>query len=484
MQNSKTLTLILGDQLYYNHSSLKEESDYFMIESKDFNTLYNYHKSRILHCFVSMREYRDYLLSLGKTVHYFDYDTSKSLKEALEILFDQNSNYTCLQVANIDDKKFDKFLKHLCHEMKLKLEILPSPKFINSHQNWIEYRSKYPKRLFINDFYIMQRQRLGIMIDGNGNSSLEGSRWSLDELNRNKIPKTEIVPNRTTITYTSKHQKDVEKLINKYFNTNLGKFGLLYFPVNHKQALEHLERFGKNYFAKFGQYEDALSAQDPFLFHSTISPLLNNGLLTPIEVVNWVLEQKNIPDNSIEGFLRQIIGWREWVNSLYWNIYSEDISIYNFFNNNNLLPDYFWDQKKLTNIKANTPLYNALTNVFEYGYCHHIERLMVISNWMVLNEYNPQECYKWFMTMFVDSYDWVMVANVMGMGLYADSGIFATKPYVAGGNYLKKMSDYDDHKNWEKTWTDLFWKFLLKHENFFKTNPRMAMLISSYKKRV
>jgi deoxyribodipyrimidine photolyase-related protein len=484
MHSLKALTLVLGDQLYHNPSSLNDNSDYLMIESKDFNTTYKYHKSRILHCFVAMREYSDYLRSLGKTVHYFDYDKKQTLESVFELMFNDKESYTSLQVASIDDKSFRKILLETCKNKNIKLDILPSPKFINNQENWSEYKTKYPKRLFMNDFYIMQRKRLGIMLDSLGNSSLEGGKWSLDELNRDKLPKTQIVENRTTEFYSSKHQTEVETLIGKHFTDNVGQLGKLYFPVNRKQALEHLDNFGKKYFTKFGQYEDALSSRDPFLFHSTISPLLNNGLLTPLEVVNWALEQNEVPDNSKEGFIRQIIGWREWVNSLYWNIYQQPLEQYNFFKHIKVLPDYFWDQTKLINIKDNTPLYNTLTNVFEFSYCHHIERLMVISNWMVLNEYDPQECFKWFMTMFIDSYEWVMVANVFGMGLYADGGVFATKPYVAGGNYLKKMSDYTDHKNWEKTWTDLFWKFLLKHEAFFKNNPRMAMLISGYKKRV
>jgi deoxyribodipyrimidine photolyase-related protein len=160
---------------------------------------------------------------------------------------------------------------------------------------------------------------------------------------------------------------------------------------------------------------------------------------------------------------------------------------YNFFDNRTKLPAYFWDRGELEKIKFNIPLYNALSNVFDYGYCHHIDRLMVIANWMTLSEYDPMECYNWFMAMFIDSYNWVMVANVMGMGLYADGGIFATKPYVAGGNYLKKMSDYPSGKgesDWEKLWTDKFWYFVLKHEKVFLSNPRMNMLIQAKKNKM
>jgi deoxyribodipyrimidine photolyase-related protein len=477
----KNITLVLGDQLFKHHPAFEIESDYALIESTDFNTDYKYHKTRLLHCFVAMREYIDYLHTQNKSVHCFWRDMNYTIDMMLKRLVSSEYEYTDIYIAEVNDKGFKKILIELCESNGLILHWLPSPKFLNKNENWLEYKIKYPKRLFMNDFYIMQRKRLNLFVDKDSNSTF--GKWSLDEDNRNKIPKTQSVPNRIK-TYNSYHIEEVTKVINTFFENNPCKIGKLYFPVNHIQAWEHLEEFGNQYFENFGKYEDSISSRDPFLFHSTISPLLNNGLLTPQEVIDWVLTKKNIPDNSIEGFIRQIIGWREWVNLLYWNVYDEDITNYNFFKHTKKLPDYFWDQTKLESIKDNTPLYNALKNVFEYGYCHHIERLMVISNWMVLNEYEPNDCYNWFMTMFIDSYNWVMVANVMGMGLYADGGIFATKPYVAGGNYLKKMSDYTDHKNWESTWTDLFWTFLLKHEDFFKTNPRLAMLISGRKSRV
>jgi deoxyribodipyrimidine photolyase-related protein len=477
----KNIILILGDQLFHNHPAFKLETDYVMLESKDFNTEYKYHKARINYCFIAMREYADYLKNLEKKVSYFGIEDQKSLADLFDFVVE--NNYTDLFIARIDDKGFAKAITELCDSKGLTLHVLPSPKFLTTEQDWQDYRTKHSKRLNMNDFYIMQRRRLDLFLDDKGNSSF--GKWSLDEDNRKKLPKTEQVDNRLKV-YNSKHEAEVETLISKYFSGNPCQITPLYFPVNHTQARELLEEFGSRYFAKFGDYEDAMSTRDPFLFHSTISPLLNNGLLTPREVINWVLEQKNIPNNSIEGFVRQVIGWREWVNCLYWNVYDEDITKYNFFNNTNKLPAYFWDREELEKIKFNIPLYNALSNVFDYGYCHHIERLMVIANWMTLNEYDPLECYNWFMAMFIDSYNWVMVANVFGMGLYADGGIFATKPYVAGGNYLKKMSDYPSDKgedDWEKLWTDKFWHFVLKHEKVFLSNPRMNMLIQAKKNK-
>jgi deoxyribodipyrimidine photolyase-related protein len=477
----KNITLVLGDQLFKNHPAFDLTTDYVLIESNDFNDKYKFHKGRVNHCFVSMREYLNYLLGLDKTVHYFWRNMGHTLDSMFKLLSSIEYEYTDVYVAEVDNKGFREIIIELCDKYKLKLHWLASPKFLTTKASWIEYRSKFDKRLFMNDFYIHQRKTFNLFLDPAGGSSF--GKWSLDEDNRKKIPKTLAVDNRVKV-YTSHHEDEVHKVIDKYFKNNYGKFDKLYYPVNHQQAWELLEEFGDKYFESFGDYEDALSDKDPFLFHSTISPLLNNGLLTPQEVIDWVVSKNNIPDNSREGFIRQIIGWREWVNQLYWNVYDEDLGKYNFFKHTKPLPGYFWDQSKLIEIKDNTPLYNALNNVFDYAYCHHIERLMVLANWMVLNEYDPIECYNWFMVMFIDSYDWVMVANVMGMGLFADGGVFATKPYISGGNYLKKMSDYSDHKVWEPIWTDLFWRFLFKHEEFFKTNPRLAMLISTKKKKL
>jgi deoxyribodipyrimidine photolyase-related protein len=477
----KNITLVLGDQLYHNHASFELESDFAMIESRDFNATYKYHKTRVNHCFVAMREYADYLNLQGKTVHYYSMD----MEYTLELMFDEmvTKNYTDVYIVEVDNKGIRQILIEFFAQKHLRLHWLSSPKFVTSAQHWLDYRARYPKSLKMNDFYILQRKRLKLFVNEDGDSSF--GKWSLDEENRKKIPKTQQVDNRIK-PYHSKHESQVKKVIETYFVDNPGSSEKLYFPVNHTQAWELLEEFGNKYFEHFGVYEDALSARDPFLFHSTISPLLNNGLLTPQEVIDWTMQQNHVPNNSREGFIRQIIGWREWVNCLYWHIYEEDITKYNFFNHHTPLPAYFWDRNELENIKYNIPLYKALRTVFEYGYCHHIERLMVIGNWMTLNEYDPVECFNWFMTMFIDSYEWVMVANVFGMGLYADGGIFATKPYVAGGNYLKKMSDYPSGKgeqDWEKIWTDKFWYFILKHEKVFSTNPRMAMLITSRKNK-
>jgi deoxyribodipyrimidine photolyase-related protein len=270
--------------------------------------------------------------------------------------------------------------------------------------------------------------------------------------------------------------------------------------TNHQQARGALENFLTTYFENFGAFEDAMTTTDPFVFHSVLSPLINHGLLNPdyiLETITTFIYQKynfdisipedsfnqipeNLPLNSLEGFLRQIIGWREWVKGLYDTQYLQEVRERNFFKSTKPLPNYFWElDYNHPELEKNLPLKFALEKLNNWSWNHHIERLMVIANWMTLNEYNPQECLKWFNAMYVDGFDWVMVPNVLGMGMFADGGVFATKPYVAGGNYIKKMSDYPNPSLWEKMWTDKFWQFLIKHRDYFSTNPRLAMLLKN-----
>jgi deoxyribodipyrimidine photolyase-related protein len=485
--SSKLLTLVVADQLFQDHPAFDSESDFVMVESGFLTSHLNYHKFKLTYILASMREYRDYLESKSLKVHYSNLNDNLNnqvdFESILQYLFTKHG-YQELQICTIADKYFAKHLTQICTKLSIKLTILPSKMFLTPSDTFKEFvDSKKGKRLQMSDFYIQQRRRLGIMVDSEANP--EGGKWSFDEDNRKKIPKSIQIPTRT-IAFDSKHYLEVRELIESKFPNNPGQTPTdSWLPLNSKQAREYLEEFCNNFYSNFGDYEDALTTRSDLVFHSCLSTLLNNGLLTPEQVLNRVLNQDNIPINSKEGFVRQIIGWREWVKGLYDHVYKDNYLEMNFFEARENLPEYFYscDQNATEN---NLPLKLVLDKINRLAYCHHIERLMVFANWMLLSEYSPAQCYKWFVEMFVDSSEWVMVANVMGMGLYADGGIFATKPYVAGGNYLKKMSDYPNGKgasDWEKLWTDKFWHFVLKHEKVFLSNPRMNMLIKTKKNK-
>ena len=236
------------------------------------------------------------------------------------------------------------------------------------------------------------------------------------------------------------------------------------------------EDFLETRFSLFGDYEDALSSRGPLLFHSVLSPMLNIGLLTPDEVVDAAVryaEQHDVPINSLEGFLRQIVGWREFVRGVYRH-YSEDQEKENFWGHHRAMKPCWWDGT--TGLR---PLDDAIRKVVRYGWCHHIERLMVLCNLMNLCEIDPPEAHDWFLSMFVDASDWVMGPNVYGMGLMSDGGLFATKPYICGSNYILKMSDYHKPKPGDPDWCvvfdGLYWRFIDRHRAFFESNPRMSM---------
>jgi deoxyribodipyrimidine photolyase-related protein len=234
----------------------------------------------------------------------------------------------------------------------------------------------------------------------------------------------------------------------------------------------------KSRFAEFGDFEDALVVKENILHHSVLTPMMNVGLLTPNEVLDRAIAFANenaIPLNSLEGFVRQILGWREFIRGVYETQGVAERTT-NYWNFKRKIPASFWNAT--TGI---APIDDTIKKVLATGYCHHIERLMVLGNFMLLCEFDPDEVYKWFMELFIDSYDWVMVPNVYGMSQFADGGLMATKPYISGSNYLMKMSDYKKGA-WQPIWDGLFWRFMHTHRHFFLKNPRLSMLVKTFDK--
>lgn len=236
--------------------------------------------------------------------------------------------------------------------------------------------------------------------------------------------------------------------------------------------------FFKIRFEEFGPFEDAIVSREIFLHHSVLSPMLNVGLLTPDYVIDEAIDFAShhaIPLNSLEGFVRQIVGWREFIRAVY-ELKGIEERTKNYWGFKRKIPASFWNGT--TGIE---PIDSTIKKVLETGYCHHIERLMVLGNFMLLCEFDPDEVYRWFMELFIDAYDWVMVPNVYGMSQFADGGLMSTKPYISGSNYLMKMSDYKKGE-WQFTWDGLFWRFMHVHRDFFLQNPRLGMLVHSFDK--
>ena len=311
----------------------------------------------------------------------------------------------------------------------------------------------------------------------NSNGTPIGNKWSFDDDNRNKLPKDIFVPKYPKILDT-KHTKFLKPIIEKKFKDHPGDTNNFWFATEYEDVMKLLNFFIKEKSNLFGDYEDAVSQKNNILFHSALSPYINLGLITPEIIIQKILDfhkKNNIKINSLEGYIRQIIGWREFMRGVYQG-YSEEMENRNFFNQKRKMKSSWY--------KGNTglpPLDYAIKNALAHGWSHHIERLMILSNIMNLCEIEPKRVYKWFMEMFVDSSDWVMVPNVYGMGLFSDGGIFATKPYICGSSYILKMMDFKKG-DWCNIMDGLYWRFINKNRNFFLKNPRLSMMVKIFDK--
>lgn len=437
-----------------------------MIEDHGLCTHFRYHRQKLVFFLEAMRNHRDLLRALGFTVSYFEIDvteTPQSFIERLEQVV-QREKVVELTSFAIEDKFFRQALRDFCIRLQLSWMVIESPLFLNDEQ---EIKKALPNvRPLMKNFYENERTRKNILMTEAGTP--EGGRFSFDNDNRLRMPKIIQVPALPAFA-PSVHRKDVLFLIKKHFYHHPGALSP-WLPVTREQAKQAMMKFFSERLQNFGPYEDAMDERSPFLFHSVLSPLLNCGLLTPSEVIREALKLSHrIPINSLEGFIRQIMGWREFVRGVY-EKFSEREEEGNFFKHHRMLTSAWYDGT--TGIK---PLDEAIKKAWDYGYCHHIERLMIISNIMLLSEICPQEVYRWFMEMFIDSADWVMGPNVFGMGQFSDGGLFTTKPYICGSNYILKMSSLKKG-DWCDVVDGLYWRFIDKHRNFFSGQARLSMM--------
>lgn len=464
----ESLFVVLGNQLFSYKHHKKHSDEFFMAEDLDLCTHYKYHKHKIMHFLISMREYRDLLRLENRVVHYSELNKEKGFFYSLEQVL-KKGRFKTLKSYEVEDKFFEKQLIQFAEKQGVDLEFLESPMFMLSRAEFKEYLER-SKRPFMKSFYEWQRRKTKVLMDG---KDPVGGQFSYDSENRKKIPKKEKVARRALVEVKSQHIEPVAKLVDKHFSSHPGSTENYWIPVTQKQAKVYLKQFVSIYLDSFGDYQDAIDQRDPFLNHSIISPSINIGHLEP-DVVIGAVEKKLVEShrnlNSIEGFIRQVLGWREFVRGIYQN-YSEIQDEKNFFSHK-LKLNHKWYEAS-TGVP---PIDDAIKKALEYGYCHHIERLMLLSNFMLLLGIEPKEVHKWFMEMFVDSSDWVMGPNVYGMGQFSDGGIFATKPYISGSNYVFKMSHYSKGEEWAEAWDGLYWQFIETHYDFFKKNPRLSMM--------
>ena len=466
---SDGLLIVLGDQLFpLEYLRQVKCSRVFMAEDLGLCTESKHHKLKILMFFTAMREYRDTLIKSGFEVFYHSISEpnfADSFQQKLDnIIITQQ--ITEVNYFEIDDQLFDKKIEQFRSNSSVKWVLHPSPKFLCSRKKFLDF-AKGKKSLRMASFYQMMRRDLNVlMID----AQPAGGRWSFDEENRKKLPSGIHLPDvpRTSLSSEKKLLSDIEKC----FPDHPGSMSNLWMPTTRDQSISWLDNFLTHKFVNFGTYEDAIHDENNFLFHSALSTSLNMGLLTPTEVLQRSIdfyENNDIPINSFEGFVRQLIGWREFIRGVY-DLKREEQINSNFWGHTRRLTSDWYEGT--TGIP---PLDDAVRNCKEFGYTHHIPRLMIIANLMTLARIDPKDVYSWFMEMFVDSADWVMVPNVFGMGTFADGGIFSTKPYICGSNYIIKMSNYKKGP-WSDVVDGLYWRFVYDNVEVFKNNPRSSFM--------
>lgn len=440
--------IIFPNQLFEFTYLPKNISKIYLVEHPIFfgkrEKQYNFNKLKlIMHC-ASMQCYKSLLEKKKFSVQYISYHEFSYGK------LPTSKNTCCFEV---NDYLLEKQLKKYCPG----LQFLESPNFLLTIHDLKQYHNEHKSQKLVKhqDFYVFVRQKLNI---------LKNSK-TYDLENRKKIPIGTKIPTLPKIKQ-NQYLLNAKNYVEKHFSKNYGSTNLIY-PISHSDSKKWFQNFLENRFSKFGEYQDAMMENQDFLFHSVISPMLNIGLLDPKEIVHDMEEyyKKNkskIGINNYEGFIRQIIGWREYQRYCYTFYYKEMTNANIFGNSRRLSPKWY---NGTVGIK---PVDDAIKMAFEYGYLHHILRLMVMTNFMNLCQIKPKEVYQWFMEFSVDSYDWVMIQNVYSMGMWADGGLTMRKPYISADNYVLNMSNYQCKEGWCEVWKSLYYVFMEKHQDILR----------------
>ncbi|MGF1458328.1 MAG: cryptochrome/photolyase family protein [Leptolyngbyaceae cyanobacterium] len=474
---------VLGDQLWTGQAALarcqdqRHETPVLMVESLDHVQQRRYHQQKLVLIWSAMRHFAANLEASGWSVTYVKaQDFTTPLQQWV-----RDRNIDTLQMMEPNDRPFLTYLQDL--DLPCQLQLLPNNHFLWSRddfQGWARDR----KSLLMESFYRAGRQQLDVLMTG---EDPLGGQWNFDKQNR-KPPKTgfetpevlDFAPDDITQTVITEVQA-VD------FST-FGDSQPFRWAVTREQALQVLDHFISTRLATFGPYQDAMVTGEDFMWHALLSPYLNLGLLQPLEVIEaaeTAFHEHELPLNSVEGFIRQVMGWREYMRGLYWYV-GDDYFDRNWFDHDRPLPDFFWTGETDMNC-----LHQVVNQVQRTGYGHHIQRLMILANFSLIAGLQPQAVEDWFHAAFIDAYDWVMQTNVLGMGVFADGGVLASKPYAASANYVNRMSDYCkgcSYKHTKRTgegacpFNFLYWNFLDRHRKKLKTQGRMGLILANLDK--
>ncbi len=476
------LRLILGDQLSYDIAALKgcdKDNDIIlMVEVWDEATYVHHHKKKIAFLFSAMRHFAAALQDKGYSVHYTKLDDEKNtgsfrgeIERAIkaykpdEIIVTFPGEYRVLQDMIKWESAFE-----------IPVDIREDNRFLctpEKFEQWAQGR----KSLRMEFFYRDMRRDYNILMDGD---KPEGGEWNYDSENR-KPPKEGLLVPPTYTAQIDDITREVIDLVATRFGNHFGDLEPFYFAVTRDQALHALDKFITERLQKFGDYQDAMVEGEPWMFHAHISFYLNCGLLNPLECIQKAQDAYKKGKallNATEGFIRQIMGWREYIRGIYW-MKMPDYAQENFFEAKRKLPDFFWGAPTHMNC-----LKQCIKETKENAYAHHIQRLMVLGNFALIAGIDPKYVNEWYLIVYADAYEWVELPNVSGMILYADGGYLASKPYAASGAYINKMSDYCKGCKYSVTkkngpqacpFNYLYWDFFLRNEDKLSNNPRIGM---------
>jgi deoxyribodipyrimidine photolyase-related protein len=487
---NKTLRLILGDQLNSNHSWFSKTEDsvtYVMMEIRTETDYVQHHVQKVVGIFAAMRSFATELKSNGHQLIYLQLNNEKNLQSFEKNIQNliETLQFTHFEYQLPDEFRVDETLKALCHSISITSFSVDSEHFYTTRNELGDF-FQGKKMFLMENFYRAMRKKNGVLMEGD--QPLTGQ-WNYDSDNRKKLPKDH-KPTKPLV-----FDNNVSNILEEINKTNIKTIGAIdaenfVWPINRVQSLELLEFFATNCLPLFGSYQDAMMPNEWSLYHSRISFSMNIKLISPKEVIDRVIEEwkrrpNEIEFHQLEGFVRQIIGWREYMRGIYWNK-MPDYATLNFFNNQADLPYWYWTGKTKMNC-----LKDAINQSLNYGYAHHIQRLMITGNFALLAGVHPDAIDAWYLGIYMDAFEWVEITNTRGMSQFADGGIVGTKPYVSSASYIDKMSHYcggcfykKNIKTGDKAcpFNSLYWNFYDKNESKLASNPRIGMMYNVWRK--
>ncbi|MCG6893593.1 MAG: cryptochrome/photolyase family protein [Desulfobacteraceae bacterium] len=489
MARKKTLRLILGDQLNPNHSWFQEVRDdrvYALMEVRQETDYVRHHIQKVTGFFAAMRAFSRELARLGHRVRYLrldDPDNEQCFEDNLRRWI-QRDGITRLQYLLPDEYRLDRQLQEMGSRLPVPVSAEDTEHFLTRRSD-VKRLFEGKKRYLMETFYRHMRKKHDILME---EGKPEGGKWNYDRSNRNRYDGTVPLPPPKVFANA------VDDIVETIQKCGVKTFGDIeperfVWPVNRAQAIEQLEEFVESRLPHFGTYQDAMTSESGSLFHSRLSFALNTKMLHPVEVVEAAVAASRGASGTeaaieqVEGFVRQILGWREFVRGVYW-AHMPEYERLNHLGHKAALPRYYWTaDTRMACMRA------AIAQTLKTAYAHHIQRLMVTGNFALLAGVHPDEVDAWYLGVYIDAVQWVEIVNTRGMSQYADGGIVATKPYVSSANYLRKMSDYCDDCRYDpgkKTGGDacpfnsLYWDFLHRNRDRLEKNPRMAMMYRTW----